>query len=86
MATEENHLRGMMPRSHADDMASASALLDQAIELHAAHMAGEAPTTAASQKKLMRLLEKTRDALSAPPMDTAIGAMADEGMMAGMAR
>ena len=83
MATEENHLRKMMPRSHADDMASASALLDQAIELHAAHMAGEAPT-AASQKKLMGLLEKARDALSGPPM--TMGAMAGEGMMADMAR
>lgn len=61
---EQNHLRAMLPKSHEDQMASAVALLDQAIALHDDHIEGEIATTPASQKKLMRLLEDARNALS----------------------
>lgn len=38
-------------------------LLDQAIELHEAHMDGTKPTSEASQAKLMRLMERARAGL-----------------------
>lgn len=47
----------------AVDVSEAVNLLDEAIELHDAHIEGEEPTSEASQDKLMNLMNQARDKL-----------------------